>query len=275
MRQPELTFEAVDDLVSAHARGRLYRAQPETRFSPSAIGPLIELSFESTNGRYGPLLVSAWLDHITQTDLRIALTGSNNIWLDRARRRGFMRTVFNPLDAQNDVPRTSFLLAARIAAGESGLPAPIALTLAAALRELESNIYEHSERPESGIIAFQSRPSSFEFLAADGGVGVLATLREAPQFHELSDHGRAIHLALQPNVSRHGRGPDHGNGFSDLFLWLAGLNADLRFRSGDHALTISGIRPDIKMAHLAQKSNFPGFLASVRCRPFASSAAAH
>ena len=80
--------------------------------------------------------------------------------------------------------------------------------------------------------------------------GVLATLREAKEFEDLADHGRAMHLALQDNISRHGRDLNHGNGFRDLFLGLAELNADVRFRSGDHALTISGARPDLKAAQL-------------------------
>ena len=58
-----------------------------------------------------------------------------------------------------------------------------------------------------------------------------------------------------------------GNGFRDLFLGLAHLNADLRFRSGDHALLISGPRPELKTARLAQKTPFQGFLAAVRCQP--------
>jgi anti-sigma regulatory factor (Ser/Thr protein kinase) len=220
---------------------------------------------ESTNGRFGPLLQTPWLDHITQTDLRSALIGRDNIWLDAARYRGFLRTVFNPLQDDHVVVRTQFLMAARKAAETVGFPTSTAQSLAAALREMESNIHEHSERSETGILAFQARPSSFEFVIADCGVGVLATLRDAPEFRDLTDHGRALHLALQENVSRHGRDPDHGNGFRDLFLGLADLNADLRFRTGDHALSISGPRPELKMARLSQKAPFQGFLASVHC----------
>jgi hypothetical protein len=117
---------------------------------------LIELVFESTDGRCGPLLVSPWLDHLTQNDLRAALRGASNMWLDPSRRRGFMRTVFNPLDPEHDITRSDFLMAARVAAEAGGLPGPLALTLAAAIQELESNIHEHSERSESGLLAFQA-----------------------------------------------------------------------------------------------------------------------
>jgi hypothetical protein len=128
------------------------------------------------NGRFGPLLRTAWLDQITQTDLRAALAGNTNMWLDQARRRGFLRTVFNPVNPEPSVERTQFLMAARSAAEAAGFATSVAQSLAAALREMESNIHEHSERPESGILAFQAKPSSFEFVAADAGVGVLATL---------------------------------------------------------------------------------------------------
>ena len=265
-----LTFEIVDDLVGAHARGRLI-GKPQTHFSPVDLCPLIELMFEATDGRAGPLLRTGWLDSVTQMDIRSALASPANIWLDGPRRRGFMRTVFNPLEEDDDIQRHRFLMAARVAAEDVGFVKPVAQYLAAALREMESNIHEHSDRAASGILAFQARPSLFEFVAADGGVGVLDTLREAEEFYELTDAGLAMHFALQENVSRYGRGLGHGNGFRDLFQGLAHLNADLRFRSGDHVLLISGAHPDLKMARLAQKPRYGGFLAAVRCRPMTPS----
>ena len=84
-----------------------------------------------------------------------------------------------------------------------------------------------------------------------------------------------LHLALQENVSRHGRDPTHGNGFKDLFAGLVELNADARFRSGDHALTISGARPDLKAARLSQKTPFQGLLVSVQCSALLPQGARH
>jgi hypothetical protein len=261
-----LTFEVVDDLVGAHARRRLNGA-PQARYAPTEICPLIELMMEASDGRTGPLLRSGWLDSVTQTDFRAALASNQNIWLDGNRRRGFMRTTFDPRVEADDLQRNRFLIAARSAAETAGLVTPVAQSLAAALREMESNIHEHSDAAATGILAFQARPSIFEFVAADSGVGVLATLREDEEFAELTDHGLAMHAALQENVSRHGRARGQGNGFRDLFLGLAHLNADLRFRSGDHALLISGPQPELKTARLAQKTPFQGFLAAVRCAP--------
>ena len=44
-----------------------------------------------------------------------------------------MRTVFDPLNHQDDVPRTRFLLAARKSAEVVGLPVAVAQYMAAAL----------------------------------------------------------------------------------------------------------------------------------------------
>jgi hypothetical protein len=273
MRRGELTFDIVDDLVAAHARGRL-AAPSGDGFSPARIGPMIELLFEGHDGRSGPLLKSAWLDAATQADLRAALRRWQNLWLDTVQHRGFLRTVFDPLQAKDDLARTQFLMAARKAAETAGFSVPTAQSLAAAVREMESNVHEHSDRAATGIIAFQARAGDFEFVVGDAGVGILTTLREAPEFKGLSDHGRALYAALQEGVSRFGRSSNRGNGFRDLFRGLGDLNADLRFRSGDHALTITG-RADLRQAVLAQKAHFQGFLASVRCRLPAPSAVTH
>jgi hypothetical protein len=261
-----LTFDAVDDLVGAHARGRL-KGVPQQRYAARELCPLIELMMTGNNGRAGPLLHTPWLDSLTQIDLRTALASRENLWLDATRSRGFLRTTFDPRVEADDLPRNQFLIAARIAAEKCGLPKKVAQCLAAALREMESNIHEHSGAARTGILAYQAKPSSFEFVAADNGLGVLATLREDEEFAELTDHGLALHAALQENVSRYGRHSGHGNGFRDLFLGLAHLNADLRFRSGDHALLISGPQPELKTAHLSQKTPYNGFLAAVRCQP--------
>jgi hypothetical protein len=251
MQRAELTFEVVDDLVAAHARGKL--TGPEARFAPHRVGPLIELAFKDNSGRYGPLLESPWLDPAAQADLRSALHGAKNMWLDELQCRGFLRTVFDPSSVKEDPMRTQFLMAARNSAEAVGFSGATAQSLAAAIREMESNVHEHSGQAATGIIVFRARPFDFEFVVADAGVGVLATLREAPEFRQLWDHGRALHAALQEGVSRYGRSAHHGNGFRDLFRGLGDLNSDLRFRSGDHALTISG-RSDLRHAVCAEST---------------------
>jgi hypothetical protein len=154
-------------------------------------------------------------------DQRFAAQGMSG--LDGMQHRGFLRTVFDPLKVRDDPERTQFLMAARKSAEAVGFPGATAQSLAAAIREMESNVHEHSERASTGIIVFQARPSDFEFVVADAGIGILATLREALEFRHLSDHGQALHAALQEGVSRYGRSADRGNGFRDLFRGLADL----------------------------------------------------
>ena len=48
----------------------------------------------------------SWLDRVTQMDLRTALLGTANIWLDAPRRRGFLRSTFNPLNPDAPGPET-------------------------------------------------------------------------------------------------------------------------------------------------------------------------
>ena len=266
MRKIELTFDAVDDLVGAHSRGRLNPSRVDISFSASSIGPLVELAMTASSGRHGPLLKTPLLDNLTQVDLRTALGGAQDVWFDPMRRRGFMRTVFDPLNPTHDDTRTNFFLAARVAAGAVGFSTPVAQSLAAAIKEMESNVHEHSGKAGTGILAYFAAPTHFEFVVSDSGIGVLDTLRQAPEYRNLTDHGRAMHAALQEGVSRYGRAANRGNGFRDLFIGLANLNTDLRFRSGDHALTISGKNPDLKHARLDQKTHFQGFLAAVHCR---------
>lgn len=275
MERLELNFDAVDDLVGAHLRGKLSAVAARMRFSPNRLGPLVELVYQWGKATGASVLSSPWLDAFSNRDMREALSGNTATWLDAPRHRGFLRTVFDPLKPEDDPPRTRFLMAARVAAEQSGFPVPVAQSLAAAVREMESNIHEHSQGAASGLLAFQARNASFEFVVADAGVGVLPTLSEAPEFRSLSDHGRALQLALQEGTSRFGRDAHRGMGFRDLFVGLASLNANLRFRSGDHALTIDGPRPELKVAQLAQKPFFRGFLASVSCRLPTSSRAMH
>jgi hypothetical protein len=47
MERAELTFEVVDDLVSAFLKGKVVELNPAHSFSPLKLGPLIELTLQS------------------------------------------------------------------------------------------------------------------------------------------------------------------------------------------------------------------------------------
>jgi hypothetical protein len=161
---------------------------------------------------------------------------------------------------------TSWLSRAQAGAERAGFGKLIARGFIGAILELEGNVEEHSGRASTGIVGYRREEEEFEFVVADLGVGVLASLKTSIEFRTLNDAGTALRLALQDGVSRFDGDPARGFGFRQLFLTLASLEGSLRFRSDDHALVISGRGPKLSEASLIQKTGFSGFAVSVSCR---------
>ena len=141
----------------------------------------------------------------------------------------------------------------------------VARNLVIAMRELESNIFEHAEAQDTGVLSFRAELGVFEFVVADLGIGILNSLQSKGDFLYLRDEGSALRAALTEGVSRYGRGSRRGFGFRPIFQGLIDHHGELRFRSGDHALMIENIQPQLASARIAQKSRIQGFFASVRC----------
>ena len=171
---------------------------------------------------------------------------------------GGVRTATNRL--------TGFLMKAKRAGRDvSGLSATVAGQLVAAMEELENNIHEHADAPETGILAYKAEPGAFEFVVADRGIGIGRSLRRCAAYAALQDEGRALEAALTDGVSRHGPGSNHGHGFRPIFTGLMNLHGELRFRSGDHAITMNGTSPTSATSKITQKARIDGFFGSVRC----------
>ncbi|MBY5812944.1 ATP-binding protein [Rhizobium leguminosarum] len=135
----------------------------------------------------------------------------------------------------------------------------------AAIGELWGNVVDHSQRSDTGYVAFSLGPGRFEFVVADHGVGVLASLKSNPDYAHLTDHGGAIKLVLSEGVSRYYTEEGHGFGFRPLFVGLANIARGLRFRSGDHGREVirtGGGPPSSRTYELA---HLPGFFCSVVC----------
>jgi hypothetical protein len=147
----------------------------------------------------------------------------------------------------------------------AGCPAKVAAQLIAALGEMHSNIYEHSGASATGLVAFRAAPNRFEFVVADRGMGVLKSLHTCGDYLYVADHGEALRMVLTEGVSRYGARAGRGYGFRPLFIGLANLSGSLRFRSGDHALTIDGSNPSLMTARVAQKVYLEGLVISVTC----------
>ena len=263
---PPLTFAAVDGLGFAAAAGRLEGAKQSERYAPASLGPLVELLHLAAGGRLPSPVAGGWLAENGAGLMISALHDGCECWVNPGDRRiGFLRSIRSGQD-DKDPLLTGFLMDAQRAAREvSGLPGTTPGQLVAAMQEMENNIHEHSDSPDTGLLAFRATRGAFEFVAADRGIGILRSLQRCSTFAALQDHGNAIQAALSDGTSRFGNDSRRGHGFRPIFLGLANLRGCLRFRSGDHALLIDGTGPSLATAQLAQKPVIDGFFASVCC----------
>ena len=259
-----LTFTHVDDLAFAAERGRLDRVASTATFSAFNIGPLLELNQLADGGLLPAPNRCSWLSLDGSADFCTALISGRTQWLcPKSRALGFLRTAASPSD--HETSWVSFGLAAQQAATGAGFPKRIAAQFVGALGEMHSNIYEHSGCSGTGLLAFKASTGIFEFVVTDLGMGVLKSLSTCPSYASLTDHGEALRLALTDGCSRFGPSAGRGIGFRPLFVGLANLSASLRFRSGDHALTIDGYKPSLVTARTSQKASIGGFFAAIRC----------
>lgn len=257
-------FRTLDDIAFAAERGRLDEQVPPDRKAQD-IGPILEL-FQLAEGKSltSPRF-ARWLDLDCLRPFIERIEDGSRMWTcPRTRRIGFMRTTSE--FSNDDTIWIRFCLIVQQTAQSVGFSKGLAGQLTAALRELHSNIYEHSQAYKTGLVAFQARQGRFEFLVADRGIGILNSLRVCPDYGRLNDHGKALRLALTEGISRHGSECGRGYGFRPILIGLANLHGALRFRSGDHALLIDGQRPSLISAQVSQKPTIQGFLVSVTCK---------
>lgn len=151
-------------------------------------------------------------------------------------------------------------------ATSAGFPRQLIEPLLGALIELQDNVFQHSCRPESGLVAYAISRRAFELVTGDAGIGVLASLKKNPEFQHITDSGSALRRAASDGTSRFGADSGHGYGIGQLFRALARYDAEIRFRSGDHALSLWGDGPSLTgSVSLAHKAWLQGLTISVRC----------
>lgn len=259
-----LSFAAVDDLCFAEERGRLDPTHAQFRYLPDELGPALELRHYAARVGLPRLGSNPWIGAGAVSSMIEALDCGNTEWTNPiGGLTGFIRTRWDPL--KDETTWFGFVLAMRRAANIGGFPAAFARQFEAAIVELSNNIFEHSGAWDSGLIAFQATRNSFAFVVADAGIGVLRSLQSSPEFASLRGHGDALSTALTEGTSRFGIGRGRGYGFRQMFLSLRALDVSLRFRSGDHALTLDGRNPTLTDATLHQKAILDGFFMSAVC----------
>ena len=258
----ELNHEVLDDVAFALQKG-LHDKIRTMSFSANEISPIIE--YKKMACKYEAPSIKSIIDCRTNLEDQFlrALEGTSKIWLSRT------QPAIGLYHASSDEEKMStkfveFSLAAQKAAQGVGFDASVSRKIIAAMTEQYNNIIEHAEFCEGAIVAWKADPNGFEFCVSDLGIGILSSLKKAGDFKDIEDEGEALKLAIKEGVSRHGVGLGSGYGFRPIFVGLANLRSDLRFRSGDHALVIEGGYPDTMKAGIKQKVGVDGFHASVR-----------
>jgi hypothetical protein len=193
-----------------------------------------------------------------------ALRQSRAVWSDAMNpKAGFIRVRRDQTDVQN-LDWISFLFGFSRAARGSGLSKATANQLTGVVKEMEDNIHWHSARRRSGLVAYLSHESMFEFVVVDSGRGVLASLRDAAEFSYLKDHGTALEIAIGTGNSRFGIGTGRGWGFNDLVVGVANANSLIRLRSGDHLLELDGLSGSEICTRLLPRAHGNGFLIAIQ-----------
>jgi hypothetical protein len=150
------------------------------------------------------------------------------------------------------------------AARDAGLNKTLARQLTGVVKEMEDNVHLHSGCSSSGLVAFARHTGMFELVVLDRGIGVLESLRQAPEFSSLTDHGTALQLAVSDGKSRFGTAAGRGMGFSDLTVGVANANALIRLRSGDYLLKLDGRGQGDITPECVQRAGGRGFLIAVQ-----------
>jgi len=258
-------FAVVDDLLQEAAHARLAGHGAIAVARSGRIGPLVELAMGALQhaGEYDSVSMEGGF----AASLHAALGSGRpfgGAYHDVA--GGFPLGAQNPLVAQQS-GWDQWTAHADNAARAQGFNSHLVAGLMGALIEMQDNVYEHSGAPATGLVAYAVTPYSFEFVVSDRGAGVLATLRQNPRYAHIPDAGAALGEAIKDGVSRFPDEEGRGTGFNQLFTALVGHNAELRFRSGDHALTM---RPTRDALHgqiiLAKVAPLDGLAVSVICR---------
>lgn len=175
--------------------------------------------------------------------------------------------VLIPPRLGQDTGWTAFVKRAEVTARSIGIAEHVAAAIAGAILELADNVMQHSEAPTTGIAGFSQLNGHFEYVVADAGIGMLRSLRKAPEFQSLRDDLEALPLAITPGVSRRGRDSGYGYGFRQVFAPLRVASGAIRLRSGRAALRVAGFGVTPDQANCSQRPNHHGVVVTASIYP--------
>jgi hypothetical protein len=261
--QTYLTFHFLDDVLLLPQGERRKKIDDVI---PNRIGPLVEyVLFDHASGRsylsQFDTVEARMLSRVLQTTPSSPLSPLTSLV---ARTVEFSRPPQMAAEFDN-VAWIAFCKRLEAAIKQAGLPGRFANQLAGTFVEMVSNLVEHSEHPETGIVGYKWKQGECEYVVADNGIGLLNSLKTHPDYADLVDAGQALETALFHGESRHGKQAHRGTGFDTLVLNIASHTSYLRFRSNDHSHTIDGVTPSPRVT-TQLSSDFQGFLVSIVCR---------
>jgi hypothetical protein len=272
--EPELDFDLLDDILPVLAEsGHAPITCPELSSSRvRCLGPLMEYFYQT---RRLPTKIPPRTDldnsPLDRELTRVVRLGCfSGMEFSASHQAQDVELHWGPLTAQEFLSPAWVMFQRRLenAAGKAGFHRRVAKGITGAFGEMTDNAFLHSLTPSTCLAGYRWSDGCFEYVVADAGRGVLASLRSCSDYQHLSDAGDALQTALSDGESCLGREKGRGCGFHTLFTSLADLNGCLRFRSGDHVLTMDGTSPGLSLAQIAQVGiDFSGFLVSVVCRP--------
>lgn len=252
-------FPFVDDCLLARASGRNVSPGVPT-LAVKRIGPAVLYALQSESAmlkephRMAPELAALAIV------LRSALVSG----------KGELQPLsleFSRVGRDDDDPKllwSAYIKRLQGGAEKAGFPKSLSAGIAGSFREMATNLVEHSNAANTGIVGYRSTSGEFEFVVADQGRGVLESLRESHKHLQSDDE--ALEAALG-GASRYGPNAQRGTGFRTLFHSLAELNGTFRFQSGSWIAELQGKGIGCLHARYATRGHYQGFMISIVVRP--------
>jgi anti-sigma regulatory factor (Ser/Thr protein kinase) len=273
-RLRSLTFSQVKELGFQIAESKWISGHSAIIADSSDLGPLIELLklLEANNLAKMDLARLIGRTRTLEAVLLGNSSGSHYALGGEERSVGIMRCegrksedkrkvelgIFEATDT-SEARWRKFADALEVAAQSCGLSKRMAQGIAGVVQELQDNIFEHSYSPNSGTLGFRRVGNAIEIVVADAGVGVLGGFERLSSI-AFDSHEEALRAVVYEQRSRFNAKDGHGSGLRQIFAQLATLHGNLRFRTGDVSLSISGNNFTIDNIVIADEPFLPGFL---------------
>lgn len=149
------------------------------------------------------------------------------------------KTNFQTLPRVGDIVWSrSFDSAIKSAMLTYGFPERRANALTGAVSEIINNVWQHSEAPLSGIVAYHGTVGHLHVGVADVGIGVLQSLRKNPSYAQLASSMSALRKAMEVGVSS--SADSGGYGFDTILRAVADHWGAVRLRTGSAVLELHG-----------------------------------